>query len=141
MKSRTARSRLFEVSLSAVGNVFIETSRSPSRTTIGIVQRRGVSDVALTSLASSILLRRIIGSMFMRVNCKCAHQLSPPLKRFTGAGVRPAETELADAGEGATRKGGLWRVLSLPEAPDAVGDLRSFVAFVRELCDGEREGL
>ncbi len=28
---------------------------------------------------SSIFLRRIVGSMFMRVNAKCAHQVRPPL--------------------------------------------------------------
>jgi hypothetical protein len=41
-----------------------------------------------------------------------------------------------------TRASGVWRPsLSLPETLDAVRDLRSFVALVRELCDREREGL
>ena len=31
---------------------------------------------------SSIFLRRMIGSMFMRVNSKCAHQVRPPLSRM-----------------------------------------------------------
>jgi hypothetical protein len=31
------------------------------------------------SRKSSIFLRRIVSSMFMRVNCKCAHQVRPPL--------------------------------------------------------------
>jgi len=34
--------------------------------------------MALASRASSIFLQRVIGSMFMRVNSKCAHQLRPP---------------------------------------------------------------
>ena len=32
-------------------------------------------------------------------------------------------------------------LLNLSETLDAVRDLRSFAAFVRELCDCEREGL
>jgi hypothetical protein len=56
--------------------------------------------------------------------------------------VRPSETELQLIRvKGATRTGGAWRILRLPEMPDAVGELRSFVAFVRELCDHEREDL
>src|SRR2546423_958100 len=35
-----------------------------------------------TSRASSNFLRRMIGSMFMRVNSKCAHHLRPPLSRM-----------------------------------------------------------
>src|SRR5712671_4313285 len=35
--------------------------------------------------SSSILFLRIIGSMFMRVDSKCAHQLRPPLLVFAGA--------------------------------------------------------
>jgi Leucine carboxyl methyltransferase len=33
---------------------------------------------SLTIRSSSIFLRRIVGSMFMRVNSKCAHQVRPP---------------------------------------------------------------
>src|SRR5438093_2685165 len=36
---------------------------------------------------------------------------------------------------------GCGALLSLSETLDAVGDLRSFVAFVRKLCDREGEGL
>ena len=36
------------------------------------------SDVAPASRNSSISFLRIIGSMFMRVNSKCAHQVRPP---------------------------------------------------------------
>jgi len=35
--------------------------------------------------SSSIFLRRMIGSMFMRVNSKCAHQVRPPLERVGGS--------------------------------------------------------
>jgi hypothetical protein len=34
---------------------------------------------------SSIFLQRIIGSIFMRVNSKCAHQVRPPLERVGGS--------------------------------------------------------
>jgi hypothetical protein len=40
---------------------------------------------ALTIPSSSIFLRRIIGSMFMRVNSKCAHQVRPPPGREQAA--------------------------------------------------------
>jgi hypothetical protein len=49
----------------------------------GLVRRhfsRMAVDRPLSSRKSSIFLRRIIGAMFMRVNCKCAHQLRPPLR-------------------------------------------------------------
>src|SRR5207249_719482 len=36
---------------------------------------------------------------------------------------------------------GCGALLSLSETLDAVGDLRSFVAFVRKLCDRQGEGL
>jgi hypothetical protein len=36
--------------------------------------------VAPASRTSSIFLRRIVGSMFMRVNAKCAHQARPPVR-------------------------------------------------------------
>jgi hypothetical protein len=35
---------------------------------------------ACASRKSSIFLGRMVSSMFMRVNSKCAHQLRPPLK-------------------------------------------------------------
>jgi hypothetical protein len=40
---------------------------------------------ALTTLSSSIFLRRIIGPMFMRVDSKFAHQLRPPLRVWVRA--------------------------------------------------------
>jgi len=39
----------------------------------------------------SIFLRRIIGSMFIRVNSKCAHQVRPPLNGVKGIGRIPSE--------------------------------------------------
>jgi hypothetical protein len=48
---------------------------------------RSEADCAKTS-CSSIFSRRKIGSMFMRVNSKCAHQVRPPLPQFgVGLGV------------------------------------------------------
>jgi hypothetical protein len=49
----------------------------------GVSRNRGrflpATDVdAPASRTSSIFLRRMIGSMFMRVNSKCAHQVRPP---------------------------------------------------------------
>jgi len=49
-------------------------STSPSRDA-----QLGTDVDAPASGKSSIFLRRIIGSMFMRVNSKCAHQVRPPL--------------------------------------------------------------
>src|SRR6266478_3637587 len=42
-------------------------------------------DGARASHKSSIFLRRIVGSMFMWVNSKCAHQVRPPLERVGGS--------------------------------------------------------
>jgi hypothetical protein len=43
---------------------------------------------APASSKSSIFLRRIVGSLFMRVNTKCAHQVRPPLPPgYSGAVV------------------------------------------------------
>jgi hypothetical protein len=36
------------------------------------------------SCKSSILLQRIVGVMFMRVNSKCAHQVRPPPGQIKG---------------------------------------------------------
>ena len=43
---------------------------------------RGSTSNARTTSCSSIFLRRMIGSMFMRVNSKCAHHVRPPLSRM-----------------------------------------------------------
>ena len=52
-----------------------------------------VATFAPASRTSSIFLRRIVGSMFMRVNSKCAHQVRPPLTPL-GSGVRVARVRL-----------------------------------------------
>ena len=49
---------------------------------------RARDDGARASHKSSIFLRRIIGSMFMRVNSKCAHQVRPPLRACWAAAAR-----------------------------------------------------
>ncbi len=36
----------------------------------------------------SIFLRRIVSSMFMRVNSRCAHQVRPPVGRMGGCSAR-----------------------------------------------------
>ena len=43
---------------------------------------RGTAMNGCASRKSSIFLRRMIGSMFVGVNSKCAHQLRPPLGRM-----------------------------------------------------------
>jgi len=51
---------------------------------------------APTSRKSSIFLRRMIGSIFMRVNSQCAHQLRPPLsrhRRAAQASVHPSRPQ------------------------------------------------
>jgi hypothetical protein len=55
----------------AVGDGFTRLSLGPVS--------RGIDDDAPTSRKSSIFLRRIVSSMFMRVNATCAHQVRPPL--------------------------------------------------------------
>jgi hypothetical protein len=42
--------------------------------------RPAIDANAPASRASSIFLWRMISSMFMRVNSKCAHQVRPPLQ-------------------------------------------------------------
>jgi hypothetical protein len=50
-------------------------ARTPADTT---KVRAWVGAIRPASRKSSIFLRRMIGSMFMRVNVKCAHQVRPP---------------------------------------------------------------
>jgi hypothetical protein len=53
-----------------------------------VMTRNGCRRVRLGK--SSIFLRRIVSSMFMRVNCRCAHQMRPPLTavaRASGSGA------------------------------------------------------
>ena len=45
---------------------------------------RAIDSDEPTSRTSSILLRRKVGSMFTRVNSKCAHQVRPPLRPARG---------------------------------------------------------
>jgi len=55
------------------------SKRDPHKASASDDARRGTYADAPGSRNSSILLRRRIGPMFMRVNSKCAHQLRPPL--------------------------------------------------------------
>jgi len=64
-----------------------------------------------TSRKSSIVLRRIIGSMFMRVNSKCAHQVRPPLGPF-GTDESSRLVDRAGAAGGSRKRSSasrLWR--------------------------------
>ena len=64
---------------------FICVSRihAPSRTTIRVAPDPvPIPGNVPTVHLSSAFLRRMIGSMFMRVNSKCAHQLRPPPSEY-----------------------------------------------------------
>jgi hypothetical protein len=55
-------------------------------------------NIAPASRTSSIFLRRIIGSMFMRVNLKCAHQVRPPPATSAAPGAPAAHSCLSIEG-------------------------------------------